>query len=55
MTRSKLKYASFRVGPDRRQVKVGTPDDRTATCPAGTEIPPFGTQDPVKVDDLLRF
>ena len=45
------------VDPDRRQVKVTTPDGHTVTWQAGHEIPLplFGGGARVKVDDIFRY
>jgi Uma2 family endonuclease len=45
------------VDPDRRQVKVSTPDGHTQTWRSGQEIPLplFGNETRVKVDDIFRY
>ena len=45
------------VDPDRRQVKVSTPDGLTHTWRSGQEIPlpAFGRDAVVKVDDIFRY
>lgn len=44
------------VDPERRQVKVTTPDARTVTWRPGDEIPlPFGGDARIKVDDIFRL
>jgi Uma2 family endonuclease len=45
------------VDPDRRQVKVSTPDGLTQTWRSGQEIPLplFGSEARVKVDDIFRY
>jgi len=45
------------VDPDRRQVKVSTPDGHTQTWRSGQEIPLplFGSEARVKVDDIFRY
>jgi hypothetical protein len=43
------------VDPDRRQVKISTPDGRTVTWRSGQEIPLplFGREARLRVDDLF--
>ena len=45
------------MDPDRRQVKVTTPDGRTVTWRSGQEIPLplFGSDARIQVDDLFRY
>src|SRR5450432_392826 len=45
------------VDPDRRLVKVSTPDGHTQTWRSGQEIPLplFGSEAKVKVDDIFRY
>jgi Uma2 family endonuclease len=44
------------VDPDRRQVKVSTPDGRTVTYRSGGEIPlPLFASGPLAVDAIFRF